>query len=65
MSENGGRIAEQGSWESVHVCTQCSLVVRLSDLDLKAITTGLIECPRCHWTGPIEIEILQVRGTGG
>lgn len=46
-------------WESVHMCPQCRLAIRLDSIDLKAVTTGIIVCPRCDWSGPIEIEIVR------
>jgi predicted RNA-binding Zn-ribbon protein involved in translation (DUF1610 family) len=50
-------INESESWESVHICPKCGHVINLADIDLKAIATEIVECPRCEWIGPIEIEI--------
>jgi hypothetical protein len=35
--------------------------VRGNDIDLKAISTGVITCPRCESSGPINIKILSRR----
>jgi hypothetical protein len=48
------------NWESVHICPQCHFAVNLSQIDLKTVTTGIVECPRCEWAGPIEIQIVEV-----
>jgi hypothetical protein len=45
--------------ESAHVCPRCAHVLNLADIDLKAITTGIVECPNCDWSGPIEIQIVE------
>lgn len=47
-------------WESVHVCPKCSFAINLSRIDLKTVTTGIVECPRCEWVGPIDIQITDV-----
>jgi predicted RNA-binding Zn-ribbon protein involved in translation (DUF1610 family) len=47
-------------WESVHVCPGCGHVLKLNDIDLKAATTGLVFCPNCEWSGPIEIQIIEL-----
>ena len=47
------------SWESVHVCPSCGRVINLAELDLRAITTGIVACPSCDWSGQIEIQIID------
>jgi hypothetical protein len=47
------------SWESVHVCPNCGHVINLAELDLTAITTGIVTCPSCDWSGQIEIQIID------
>ena len=32
--------------------------VNLGEIDLRAISTGMIVCPRCEWSGPVRIEIV-------
>jgi hypothetical protein len=34
-------------------------VLNLAKIDLKTITTGIVECPRCEWIGPVEIQIAE------
>jgi ribosomal protein L37AE/L43A len=46
-------------WESVHVCPNCGHVINLAELDLRAITTGIVTCPNCDWSGQIEIQIID------
>ena len=47
------------AWESVHVCPNCGQVINLSELDMKAITTGIVTCPNCDWSGQIEIQVVD------
>ncbi len=47
------------SWESVHVCPNCGHVINLAELDLRAITTGIVSCPNCDWSGQIEIQVID------
>jgi predicted RNA-binding Zn-ribbon protein involved in translation (DUF1610 family) len=56
---------ERGPWESVHICPKCGLSVNLSQIDLRTITTGIVECSRCEWVGPVEIQIAEADGTAG
>jgi hypothetical protein len=34
-------------------------MIDLANIDLKAITTGMLTCPKCDWSGPIGIEIVD------
>jgi len=46
-------------WEHTHQCRKCGHVTRGSQIDFKAISTGVITCPKCENSGPINIQILQ------
>jgi predicted RNA-binding Zn-ribbon protein involved in translation (DUF1610 family) len=46
-------------WDSAHKCPQCGHVLKLADIDLKAATTGIVVCPNCNWSGPIDIQIVE------
>jgi predicted RNA-binding Zn-ribbon protein involved in translation (DUF1610 family) len=46
-------------WESVHRCPKCGHVVNLAEIDLRAISTGIIACPKCEFSGPVYIEIVD------
>lgn len=48
-----------GQWESFHVCPQCGFPMDLAKLGLRGSTTGLVTCPKCDWSGPIEIRVLN------
>jgi len=50
------------NWESVHVCPNCEFEINLADIDLRAITTGIVSCPQCAWAGRIEIQIVSNNG---
>ena len=47
------------SWESVHIGPRCGHIINLAELDLTAITTGIVACPNCDWSGQIEIQIIN------
>lgn len=49
----------EASWESAHVCPNCGQIINLADLDLRAITTGIVSCPNCSWSGQIEIQVVD------
>ena len=55
-----GPTNEGKSWESVHICPKCGHVINLAEIDLRTITTGIVECPLCGWSGRIEIQIVEV-----
>jgi hypothetical protein len=46
-------------WESAHRCPQCGYVLNLEEIDLRAITTGIITGPKCDWSGQVSIEIVE------
>lgn len=50
---------ENGQWESVHICPNCERIINLAEIDLRAITTGIVVCPHCAWSGKIEIKIID------
>ena len=50
---------ERNHWESVHVCPNCGQIINLAELDLRAITTGIVTCPSCDWSGQIEIQVID------
>jgi predicted RNA-binding Zn-ribbon protein involved in translation (DUF1610 family) len=44
---------------SAHVCPRCGFSIDLKDIGLRGATTGLITCPKCDWSGPAEIQIVD------
>ncbi len=48
---------------SAHVCPRCGFSIDLQDIGLRVSTTGLITCPRCDWSGPVEIKIVDKEPT--
>jgi hypothetical protein len=60
MNSDSGEGDGQRRWESVHVCPKCAFAINLAQIDLRTVTTGIVECPRCEWVGPIEIQIAEV-----
>jgi hypothetical protein len=46
-------------WDNVHVCPKCEHVLYLSEIDLMTVTTGIVDCSKCGWSGPIEIQIVE------
>jgi transcription elongation factor Elf1 len=45
--------------DSMHICPQCGHAIRLNDIDLKAVTTGIVVCSKCDWSGQIQIQIVE------
>lgn len=52
----------EARWESVHICPHCAHALNLEEIDLRAITTGIVECPKCFWQGPIQIGVIDLNG---
>jgi hypothetical protein len=48
---------------SAHICPKCGHVMNLAQIDLNAITTGILLCPICEWSGPIRIQIVDANLT--
>jgi hypothetical protein len=44
---------------SVHLCPRCGFSIDLKDIGLRGAATGLITCPKCDWTAPVEIQIVD------
>lgn len=59
MSAGSANKKDGPSWESVHVCANCGHVINLAELDLRAITTGIVSCASCNWSGQIEIQVVD------
>ena len=53
---------EKVQWESVHIRPRCGHVLNLEEIDMRTITTGIVERPKCHWEGPIEIQVADLNG---
>jgi len=50
---------EKKQWDSAHECPDCGHVINLRDMDLKDVATGIVTCPNCGWSGPVEIQIIE------
>ncbi len=48
-------------WEHAHQCRKCGHVIRADSIDPKTITTGVITCPTCEMSGPINVKIVQMK----
>jgi predicted RNA-binding Zn-ribbon protein involved in translation (DUF1610 family) len=59
MSAGSSKEENGHSWESVHVCPNCGHIINLAELDMRAITTGIVTCPSCYWSGQIEIQVVD------
>ena len=46
-------------WEHAHQCPKCGSIVKAEDIDLRTMATGVMTCPRCGVSGPINIQILK------
>ena len=63
MNTPPGTSIVKSQWESVHICPRCGHILSLEAIDLRTITTGLVECPNCHWEGPVEIQVTNISET--
>jgi uncharacterized paraquat-inducible protein A len=48
----------ESRWEHAHQCSQCEHVVKGSEIPHQSIATGIMTCPRCEWSGPINVQIV-------
>jgi hypothetical protein len=46
-------------WEHVHVCAKCGNMLHPDEIELGSIVLGVITCPRCEWSGPINLQIIE------
>jgi transcription elongation factor Elf1 len=59
MANQVTNINGRKQWDSVHKCPRCGHAFKLGDIDLMAVTTGIVDCPNCGWAGQIEIQIVE------
>ena len=45
--------------EHAHECRTCGHAVRIDDIDLNVIAIGVITCPKCETSGPINVKIIE------
>jgi uncharacterized paraquat-inducible protein A len=58
MSSHTPEPSVETHWESVHRCSKCGCERNLAQLDLRETTTGIATCPRCEWSGQIDLQIV-------
>jgi predicted RNA-binding Zn-ribbon protein involved in translation (DUF1610 family) len=44
---------------SAHLCPQCGHAISLKGLALLERSMGLITCPQCNWSGPVDIGVVE------
>lgn len=54
-------VGTSARWEHTHQCRKCGHVIRIDDIDPKVITTGVVTCPKCEMSGPVNVKILQIK----
>ena len=47
--------------DSVHVCPKCGSVTKISEIDIKSISSGIHVCQLCGWSGPINVQIVETK----
>jgi predicted RNA-binding Zn-ribbon protein involved in translation (DUF1610 family) len=59
-SEAAGKDSRNGAKraESAHVCPKCGARILLEEMGLRETTTGILTCPKCDWSGKIDIKIV-------
>jgi hypothetical protein len=46
-------------WDHVHQCGVCGHVVRIDHIDRRVIAAGVITCPKCESSGPVNLKIMD------
>lgn len=46
--------------ESAHVCPGCATPILIENIGLRETTTGIVTCPKCDWSGKIDIRVLRI-----
>jgi hypothetical protein len=59
MVSPAGNDRPEKQLEHVHVCPKCDLVLGPDKIELCSIVTGIITCPKCDWSGPINLQIVE------
>jgi ssDNA-binding Zn-finger/Zn-ribbon topoisomerase 1 len=50
--------SEKSEWKSVHKCPKCGHELSLAKLNLYETTTGIVTCPKCKWSGQVDLRIV-------
>jgi hypothetical protein len=56
----GGATELRNGWDHVHQCGVCSHTIRIDRIDLRVIAIGVITCPNCEASGPINVRIMEL-----
>lgn len=59
MNDNPQHVGTKKKWEHVHQCLQCDHIVKAKDISSSAIMSGVMTCPNCEWSGPINVQIVK------
>jgi predicted RNA-binding Zn-ribbon protein involved in translation (DUF1610 family) len=43
-----------------HVCIHCGVATRREEFEGRALTSGILLCPKCGIEGPLNVEIREV-----
>jgi ribosomal protein L37AE/L43A len=54
----------QTRWEHAHQCQACGHATRIDDIDAKVIATGIVTCPKCEASGPVNVKIVDAQTIG-
>jgi DNA-directed RNA polymerase subunit M/transcription elongation factor TFIIS len=46
-------------WEHIHVCPKCRHILHPDEIELGSIVLGVMTCPKCEWSGPINLQIVE------
>jgi hypothetical protein len=50
-------------WEHVHLCPKCGHALHPDQIELGSIVLGVITCPKCEWSGPINLQIVEKKAS--
>jgi C4-type Zn-finger protein len=51
-------IHSETNWEHVHRCPSCERIIKAAEIPHSAVATGVITCPKCDYSGPINVQIV-------
>jgi hypothetical protein len=64
MENASSNASDEKKWEHAHVCSKCGHILGPDLIELNSIVLGVITCPKCEWSGPINLQIIEKKNLG-
>ena len=65
MLKDSHHTATKEKWEHVYQCPQCGHIVKAEEIPRPAIISGVMTCPQCESSGPINVQIIRTNSHRG